>query len=931
MRFLDPEEFAPNPFHKASNIAHHVPIATVRDNLYVLTDYSFASVFRVQGMLYDLSTAQDTVEYVETLKGVLNTLLPGVQIKFLHRITHNYRDWLEEHLSIIDGSNPFARYVAWDQARHYNAMMEKKQLLRSDNLIVLTYKVPDNWYKEGLSITGMMEALVGLVDKPSSVQKPLQKYESIIQKYEDVIRPVVQQMQMAGLQPQRLTNDELYNLAWETLNPRKSLRHPCPKISIPDARDPAAGILKTTDAKRAVVKRREFTIVAPDTERSQLCHSDWRITPGAVEVDGGYYAAISLRMLPERVFPSMAIRLAALPFETTVSIDCVMLNKHKELEKQWAEARSAASKAEAVLFGGTPDPAEREKAQELKDRYLKLTAGSENPFRMRMTVVISGDTRKELDQRCDSVVSLLRDMENAVGNRERYGVHLLLKAAWPFGLITDINSRKTITSQIAYMLPVFSRWEGSKRPVTLVLDRLNRLVRLDPFPKNQLNKNRTICGASGSGKSFLTQLALVQPHAARANTEILIIESGGSFELTTMCFGGVNIRLGPKSKERINAFDLPTHFDDLAPEAQEQELSYKYDFITKLILCMVDLEGKEEIKLAENVIGAVCQRTYASVRAPRLGDFYRVLGQYRNPDDTQAEATAKRVRTLLVNYVVQENGEAGIYAPYFDVETNFKVEDAPIITFDLIDVKNTPGLLIPLTMVTLMGLIYNRIMSRDGKDRLVIVDEAWALIKERPDGSQSPAGQAIELFWREGRKMGSSSTMISQNYSDMTNDKVGRAIVGNSPIQFFLVHERIPDNDNAFRAANFTPEKISTVYGLKTQYGKYSEVLIKEGSDWGVVRLPSPGLRYWLATTDPEDLKLLRRYKATFADGYGLPIHLVVAILSEDYPMGAHGAQGADNEMPEIEALQFAERFQARLNRFQALQESGATVPFDFE
>lgn len=915
-KLLFPREFAPNPFYRSHSLAHQVPIATVRDNLYVLTDYSFAAVFRVDGMLYDLAGAEETAGFVEGLRGVLNTLVPGVQIKVLHRITHNYRDWLDEHLETLDGEQVFARYVAFEQAQMFHRMMEQRRLLRSDNLIVLTYKPQDKWWEEMRTPKEVLDSILDLAESSPVVQKPLRRYQKLIRKFEDIIRPTVQQMNMAGLNPRRLNNDQLYELAWEVLNPSKSLRQPAPPIRLPDPRDPDAGIFSTAAARKAVKKHREFAIVAPLSERKQLALSDMEIKADHVVLDGKMYATVTMRMLPTHVYPSMALKLAAIPFEATVAIDCLMLQKQKELDKQWKMARSAKSQAEATILGGTPDPANREKAQEIENRYMQMAASHENPFRMRVTIVIAGANARELDQRVDAVISLLRDMDNAVGVRERYGVDTLIRASWPFGLITDTHSRKALTSEVASILPIFSRWEGSKRPVTLVLDAMNRLVRLDPFPQNVLNKNRTICGASGSGKSFATQLALVQPHAARANTEILIVESGGSFELTTRCFGGVNVRLGPKSDYRINAFDLPAGFDQMAPDQQEAELSYKYDFLTKLVLSMADLRDPNEIKLAENVIGTCIQRTYSSTRQPRLRDFYRHLGQYANPDDPEMVKVAKRLQSLIRNYVTTEDGEAGIYSQYFDCETNFDVE-APLITLDLIDIKNTPALLIPMTMVTLMGLIYNRIMSRDGKDRLVIVDEAWALIKERPDGSPSPAGQAIELFWREGRKMGASSTMISQNYSDMTNDSVGRAIVANSPNQLFLVHERIADNDRAFRSANFSKEKMNRVYDLKTKYGEYSEIMVKEGNNWGVVRLPSPGLRYWLATTSPEDLKILKRYKKTFGEGYGLDISLIVAILAKDYPYGAHGAHG--QEMSESEALAYADRFRDRLTRFEAM------------
>lgn len=938
-QLFEPREFAPNPFYRSSPFAHRVPIATVRDNLYVLTDYSFAAAFRVNGMLYDLADTEHTVEFVESLRKLLNSLVPGLQLKVLHRVTHNYRHWLDEHQATLDGQQVFARYLAFDQAQALHRMMQQRRLLRSDNLIILTHKAKDNFW-DGGSIKDKLTSLYGLTEKSAVVQTSLRRYRELIDNFERHIRPVVQQMEMCNLKPQRLNNSELYELAWETLNPVKALDRACPKIRMPDPKDQTAGMFGTGREQKALRKHPQFAVIAPLSEREQLCYTDWVIRDNYVYADGKYYTAITLRMLPTAVYPTMALNLAAIPFEATVSVDCLMLNKVKELDKQWKQARSAMSKADASLFGATPDPANKEKAQEQHERYMQMAGSGENPFRMRMTIVIGAKSPLELDQRVDSVLALLREMDDAVGMRDRFAVDTLIRSSWPFSTITDTHTRKALTSEISTLLPVFSRWEGSKRPVTLVLDQMNRLVRLDPFPINVPSKNRIICGATGTGKSFMAQLALVHPHAARENTEVLIVESGGSFELTTKCFGGVNIRLGPKSDVRINPFDLPSGFDDMSPERQEEELAVKYDFITKLALTMADLRDPNEVKVAENVLGVVVKRTYVVDREPQMRDFYRVLGEYTNPDDPPAEAIAKRLRTLLENYVVTETGEKGIYSPYFDCKTNFDAE-APIITLDLIDVKNTPALLIPMTMVTLMGLIYNRILSRDGKERLVIVDEAWALVKARKDGSQSPAGEAIELFWREGRKMGASSTMISQNIADMAADKTGRDIMGNSFIHYYLLHERIADNDKAFRSANFSKEKMDRVYNLRTEYGKYSEVMIKEDKGWGVVRLPSPGLRYWLATTAPEDLTVRRRYEKVYGEGYGLDLVTIVALLARDYPMGTHDpSRGKNTEMSEQEALRYADVFNGRLERFgqligaqkQAVAEGKQPelIPYDF-
>lgn len=916
-----PKEFAPNPFFKAPNLARHVPIATVRDDLYVLTDYTLVSVYRVKGLEYELASDRELVSWVDGLRTVLNALRPGIQLKTLFRITHNYRSLLEEHASHLDSDNVFARYVAWELINHLYNMMRNRELIRTETLIALAYKPDVAWWKDDMALKNVLKHVKSL----GETSKTREAYEAMLRKYESAIRPVVQQMGVVGLQPERLNNQELYELAWEILNPRESLKRPCPVIQVPWSRSPYTEALTGVAGRRAVKKNPGISFITPPSEREQLCHSEWWSRRGHVEIDGVYYGAITLRMLPTHVYPGMALELAKLPFEATVSIDCQMLQKQREIDKLWSQKRREEAFAQEGFMGTAANPLEAERAGEKEEKMYELSAGDQNMFRFRLGIVVAATSPDELESRLDYVTTMLRNMDNAVGKKEVYGVEDVIKTTWPFSPITDMYTRKALTSEASCLLPVFDRWKGSPKAATLVLDRANHVLRHDPYPIHVANKNKIISGASGKGKSVAAQLVDIQPHAASKDTEILLIESGASFALTTQTFGGINILLGPKSEYRFNPLDLPPGYDDLPPDKQKAELDYKLSFVKNLVLCMARIKDPLMEQVAENVIGKVAKDTYTTVRNPKLRDLYRMLGRYENPKDPEAEKFAGRLRTLIQNYVVDETGYEGIYARYFDVDTNFDVE-APMICFDLMDIKEDRGLLDPMMLSVIGGLIYNRILRGD-KRRLVIVDEAWALIKEDEGGQLSPAGKGIEQFFREGRKLGASSVLISQNFADLVGDRIGKAISGNTEIKYYLANKANAENNEAFAQAGYTAEEIDSIYKLRTRIGEYSEIMVEMGEEKGIVRLPSTPLRYWLSTTAPEDKDIRKRYLEVYHKGYNLPLHVTLAILAQDYPAGA---QGVHNEMTEEDALAFADQFQDHFERFAALVKEGKPIPFDF-
>ena len=919
-------EFARNPHYRIPPLAHEIPLGTVRDNVYVLQDGSMAAVYRVQGMEYDLAGDRDIATFSETLRAIINTIPPNVQLKLLHRITHTVRDDLEAHDREMTGSNHFARWIAWDQARRFNRAAQRQELLASENVFVVTYNPAIHWWEQDKKLDGLRQAILQVGAKESVLQRSASLYTMALHKFEEIIGPLVNQMRLAQLQPERLDDRALYALAWDVLNPDEALRRPVPDIVRPSAQDPYRGFFATNPQRKLAQQHPALTVLAPVTEREQLVASDWVVGDKWVKIGSTFYGAVTLRHLPTHHYPGLALRLAAIPFECTVSLDFIMLAKQRELEKQWRRVRSAKSKAEVALFGATPDPAKREAAADQEKAYLQLAASDENPLRFRMVIVVGAKSPQQLTRRCDAIVSLLRSLEGAQGLRSHYDVPDTLKTTWPFAVVSDLHCRKVMTSQAANLLPIYSRWQGSDRAVTLCMDPMRRLVRHDPLPGNLLSRNKVVTGMSGSGKSFMTQILDVQPQAARDNCEILIVESGGSFELTTRCFGGQYIRLGPRNECHINPFDLPLGFDQLPQADQEAELRYKLGFIKNLVLVMARLKDAEIQQLAENVVGTVVQRVYGESHTPRFRDFYRLLGQYENPKDPRAEELAGRLRTLLANYVVSEIGEEGMYAHYFDTYTSVNA-DCAMLDFDLIDVKNDPALLKPYSLVVIGNLIYNRLMLRDGKERMVIIDEGWAFVKEE-NGEMGPAGQLIELFWRESRKLGGSCTFITQNYADCTSDKIGRAILGNSTIQSFLVHERSGANDVAFQSANFSTQKASKVYSLRTEVGKYSEVMIKEGTAWGILRVPVVGPKYWLATSHHEDLAVRKRYFQTYGHECGLPDHAVVALLAEDYPGGVHAPHG--EEMSRDEGIRFARQWLDHYHRFCVLVDRHESIPHTF-
>lgn len=932
MRLFAPPDIARNPDFRTPPIAGLIPLAGVRDNCYVLTDGSLVAVYQAYGPRYEMAEDEEMVGFVDSLGGVLNVMPPGMQCKIIHRIHHNWLDVIEAHERTHDGQEPFSRYVAWRRSQNLRARMARGELLRNENLICFTFNPSKQWWHSSNKLGLVKETLTSVLDSGAVVRRTSERFREILGEFEAMMRTIVNTMELGGMRPERMGDLSLYQLAWELLNPDLSMKRPCPTIRIPSVEDPTAELFGSSQGKRLARKNPALTIVAPITEREQLAQSDLRIEENHVQLGSRKVAALVMHMLPMTVYKTMAMALAKLPFACTIVMDATMLSKASELRRQLNSARMQEAVAGMKLFANEKgNPAESAKAAEAEERYMKLLGASQNPFQIRLVILVEGDTERQLDDRCDDVLTRLRsEMDGLEARRERYGVHHLVRLSWPFSLVSDESTRKATTSEVAALLPLFDRWEGSELPIALVMDRMNRLVRHDPFPIQASNRNTIVVGTTGSGKSFATQLLKMQPFMTRDNAEVLIMESGASFKYTVECFGGKHIALGPGCQYHFNAFDLPKDFRERTEDEQQAIMQYKIPFLNKLILALTRQQDPTIQLTATSVLGDCIQEAYAKHEAPLLRHVYLALRHYKNSEDPEAEALAGRLRTFLAPYVHrdEEGKQPGPYARYLDLPSNFEIE-SKILAFDLMGVKDDDALLEPIALLTIGGVFHNRLLRRDGVNRLIVFDEAWALIKNRRDGTPSMAGEAVEMFWREIRKLGGGGIMISQSIDDVANDNVGRKILQNSSMLNVLRHPSDMAVTTAFQQSGFNERKIDLAYSLTTVKGQFSEMLVKEEGEWGVVRLPSEGLPYWLSTTDPPDLVKRAAYQAKYGDGWGISVPVITALLAENFPYGV-AAGSPREEMGEKEALTFAEQWKGHYDRFCALVASGKPIPPTF-
>lgn len=324
-------------------------------------------------------------------------------------------------------------------------------------------------------------------------------------------------------------------------------------------------------------------------------------------------------------------------------------------------------------------------------------------------------------------------------------------------------TRNMDTTSLATTFPFTSSELTANEGIMYGLNEHNgSLIIFDRFSLE--NANEVVLGKSGGGKSYLVKLEALR--ALMFGTSVVIIDPEEEYAALTKSVGGDYLSFSFSSNTRINPFDLAGTNDN--PE--ENDLQYKIGFtLTKLIKLMVGTTTPEEDALIQNALEQTYQQkgiTYDIAthkkEPPILEDFYKILIGM----ETQAAAN---IALRLEKFV------KGSFGTIFNQRSNIQLHN-PLTVFSF---KNLEDQLRAIAIFIIVDYIWNAI-KKDFKKRILIVDEAWYLMKD-------PA--SAEFLWsfaKRARKYFLGLTTITQDIEDFLNTDLGKSIITNSSIQILM-------------------------------------------------------------------------------------------------------------------------------------------------
>ncbi len=446
------------------------------------------------------------------------------------------------------------------------------------------------------------------------------------------------------------------------------------------------------------------------------------------------------------------------PVETTV----VMKNLRKKVTQLEASYSVNAEK------GKIRDPeleAAIQDAEELRD---KLQVGAEKFFRFGLYITLWADSLEELSFVQHKIETLLGQQmvfSKVATSQQEQGMNSTMPQC------TDqLQIRRNMnTGAISTSFPFTSADLTQENGILYGINMHNNgLVIFDRFSLE--NANLVVFAKSGAGKSFAVKLEAVR--SMMIGTEIIIIDPENEYQKLCDAVGGSYIRLSLNSDVRINPFDLPKIVDNEdANDALRANLVTLHGLFRLMlggsIAGQVGLTANEEADLDQALIDTYARAGITSDPLTHQSTPPTIINLY----DTLLHmgGTGPQLAGRLRKYTT------GTFAGIFSQQSNVNINNTMVV-FNIRDLEDE---LRPVAMYIVLSHVWN-VVRAEQKRRLLIVDEAWQLMK------YDDSANFLFSLAKRARKYYLGLTTITQDVEDFMSSKMGRAIVANSSMQLLL-------------------------------------------------------------------------------------------------------------------------------------------------
>ena len=458
--------------------------------------------------------------------------------------------------------------------------------------------------------------------------------------------------------------------------------------------------------------------------------------------------------------------------------------------------------------------------KESKEFLDDLTARDQRMMMAVLTMVLTADTKEQLDADTDAVLSLSRQKmcQMAVLKFQQLdGLNTVL----PIGS-RKINAFRTLTTEsLAVFMPFKVQEIQDKGGIYFGENAISHnLIMCNKA--NLLNQSAFLLGVPGSGKSFSAK-ELIAFLMLNTDDDILICDPEGEFAPLVEAMGsdiGTVISVAAGGKDRLNAMYMVEGYGENNPIVEKSQ------FIMSLVE-QIDKHGvgPQHKSIIDRCTALVYQEAEETGIIPTLCTLREKL----------MEQPEEKAREIALSLELFTTGSLDIFGHGSNVDL-----DKRVVVFNIHDLgeqlKPTGLLVITDTMLNRVTLNWKR-----GKRTHVFIDEFHVVFENEYSGN------FFNSAWRQFRKRNAYPTAITQNVEYLLDSVQASTMLSNSEF-IVMLNQAASDREKLARLLNISNEQMSYVTNADAGCGliKYGSALVPF-----VNRFPKDTQLYKLMTTKP--------------------------------------------------------------------------------
>jgi conjugation system TraG family ATPase len=379
-----------------------------------------------------------------------------------------------------------------------------------------------------------------------------------------------------------------------------------------------------------------------------------------------------------------------------------------------------------------------------------------------------------------------------------------------------------------------------------------------------VNRNKFICGPSGSGKSYFVN-NLVEQYML-VNMDVVIVDVGHSYSGLCKYYGGKYITYSEQKPITMNPFSI----------AKEEYNIEKKDFLITLVCLLWRGTGGTVSNIERDVISLVISSYYThyfgSVKAENIealsfNTFYE-YALLRIPEiktEEQIPFDLEEFRFVLKKFYL-----GGEYQTLLNETADKSLLSERLIVYEIDNIQDNE-ILFPVVTVIIIDLFIQKMRHRKTQRKALILEEAWkAITSPIMAGFLLYLNKTVRKFWGE-------IIEVTQSLSDIIGNPILKdCIISESDTVILLDQRKFKDKYDEIAAllsiSDTERKKIFTINQLdnKASRSRFNEVYIRRGKIGEVYGVEVSLAQYLTYTTEkPEKMavEVYTDYFGTYPEG----------------------------------------------------------------